>query len=332
MGDAAARTKRTSPGRAGGPHETSAPADAAQRTGETAADEHGWIDAGRPWTRARRSRLRLSARQRLAVGIGVVIALVAYAVAVPIVAGFDERAVDLSASGMPPSWAQPFGTDMAGRDLFVRAAAGLRISLLIAGTCAILSTVLGVLVGVLAGGLGRWVDRIVMRLVDTVNAIPHLLLGIVIVALYRGNVIAIVASITLTHWAPVARLIRSEVLSLRQREFVDAAISGGAGRIWVIRRHFVPAIVPQAVVAAALLLPHAVWHESALSFLGLGLPPHRASLGTLLDEARESLLLGSWWTLVFPSLMLVAATLAIAACGAAWRDHVLPRRRSEELP
>ncbi|NED97269.1 ABC transporter permease [Phytoactinopolyspora alkaliphila] len=257
--------------------------------------------------------------------------LIAYAVLVPAVAGIDERMVDLSMAGTVPSAAHPFGTDQAGRDLFVRTAAGLRISLLIAGLCAVLSTILGVAVGALAGALGGWVDRIVMRVVDTVNAVPHLLLGIVIVALYRGSLVAIVASIALTHWAPVARLIRSEVLSLRQREFIDAAISGGASRRRVIRRHFLPAVVPQAVLAAVLLLPHAVWHESALSFLGLGLPPHRASLGTLLDEARESLLLGSWWTLVFPSLMLVLTTLAVAACGAAWRDRVLPRRLAEEM-
>ncbi|WP_166349527.1 ABC transporter permease [Phytoactinopolyspora limicola] len=292
----------------------------------------GWFDAGRVWTRARgsRRRARLTARQRLFVGIAVLAGLVVYAVLVPIIAGLDERLVDLAAAGSAPSLEHPFGTDQAGRDLFVRTAAGLRVSLLIAGLCAVISTVLGVAVGAVAGAVGGWVDRIVMRLVDTVNAVPHLLLGIVIVALYRGSVVAIVASIALTHWAPVARLIRSEVLSLRQREFVDAAISGGASRRWVIRRHFLPAVIPQAVLAAVLLLPHAVWHESALSFLGLGLPPHRASLGTLLDEARESLLLGSWWTLVFPSLMLVVATLAVAACGAAWRDHVLPRRRAEE--
>lgn len=304
-----------------------------QRPGATVgARSRVWVDAGRPWTRARRSgRARLSTRQRLWVGFGLLLLLVGYAVLAPMLAGFDERVIDLSTAASPPSGGHLFGTDQAGRDLFVRTAAGLRVSLLVAGLCAVLSTVLGVLVGALAGAAGGWVDRIVMRLVDTVNAVPHLLLGIVIVALYRGSLVAVVASIALTHWASVARLIRSEVLSLRQREFVDAAISGGASRWWVIRRHFLPAVVPQAVLSAVLLLPHAVWHESALSFLGLGLPPHQASLGTLLDEARDSLLLGSWWALVFPSLMLVAATLAVAACGAAWRDRTLPKRWSEEL-
>lgn len=306
--------------------------------------EPGWIDAARPraglprrgpgWRR----RLVRSAghgrpvRGGLGWAVALLVLLTLYAVVVPAVLGIDERLVFYDAAQQPPSWDHPFGTDLHGRDLFGRVALGVRISLLIAVTCAVLSAVIGTLVGVLAGLTGGWVDRIVMRAVDAANAVPHLLLGIVIVALYRGSVVAIIASIALTHWTQVARIVRAEVLTLREREYVDAAISAGATRWQTARRHVLPAVVPQAVLSAVLLLPHAVWHESALSFLGLGMPPHRASLGTLLQESREALLLGSWWTLVVPSLLLVLATLAIAACGAAWRDRVLPRRRSELTP
>lgn len=277
-----------------------------------------------------RSRMRWRGR-RFTVGwaLFLLALLTAYAVLVPALAGIDERLVFYDAARQPPSWAHPFGTDLHGQDLFVRVASGVRISLLIAAACAILSTVVGTLVGVFAGLAGGWVDRIAMRVVDAANAVPHLLLGIVIVALYRGSVLAIIASIALTHWTQVARIVRAEVLTLREREFVDAAITSGASRWDVARRHLLPAVVPQAVLSAVLLLPHAVWHESALSFLGLGMPPHRASLGTLLDESRDAVLRGSWWTLVFPSALLVLATLTVAAVGAAWRDRLIPRRHSE---
>lgn len=286
-----------------------------------------WISAARSRAGQRRpSRIRWGGSTSHVVwAVALLVLIAGYAILVPALAGVDERLVVYEAARQAPSATHPFGTDLHGRDLFVRVASGVRISLLIAAACAVASTVIGTAVGVLSALAGGWVDRIVMRLVDTVNAVPHLLLGIVIVALYRGSILAIIASIALTHWTQVARIVRAEVLSLREREFVDAAISGGATRWQVARRHLLPAVVPQSVLSAVLLLPHAVWHESALSFLGLGMPPHRASLGTLLAEARDSLLLGSWWTLVFPSALLVLTTLAVAAGGAAWRDRRLPR-------
>ncbi|MGY2080878.1 ABC transporter permease [Modestobacter sp. SYSU DS0657] len=272
------------------------------------------------------------ADRRLLTGLAVIALLAGYALLVPWIAGVDDRVTDFAAARQAPSWAHLFGTDSAGRDLFVRTAAGLRISLLIAVVCAVLSVLIGALVGALSAAAGGWVDRVAMRVVDAVNAVPHLLLGIVLVALFRGSLVAIIASIALTHWTQVARIVRAEVLSLRDREHVDAALLGGATRWRVVQRHLLPAAAPQALVAAVLLLPHAVWHESTLSFLGLGLPPHAASLGTLLQEARSSLLLGGWWTLVFPALGLVLATLAVAAVGSALRDRTaLPERAGARL-
>ena len=118
-------------------------------------------------------------------------------------------------------------------------------------------------------------------------------------------------------------------MSLRERPYIDAAILAGASRRHVIMRHLVPATAPQALIAVVLLLPHAVWHESTLSFLGFGLPPHKPSLGTLLEEARSSLLFGGWWTLVFPATVLVIATVAVAVAGSALRSMLTPPRPSE---
>ncbi|TCP45457.1 peptide/nickel transport system permease protein [Tamaricihabitans halophyticus] len=289
-----------------------------------------WLAAGRDRAGTPRGgQLGTRARLRTVVGLGGLVLLVLGAILLPWLGGLDQTNVDYSARFIAPGVAHPFGTDANGNDLLLRSFAGLRVSLLVAALCAVVSTVLGALFGALSGALGGWPDRLLMRLVDTVNAVPHLLLGIVIVALFRGNLWAVVASIALTHWTSVARIVRAEVLALRERPFIDAAISGGSSRIRVLRRHLLPAIVGQAAISAVLLLPHAVWHETALSFLGLGLPPHLASIGNILTDARQAVLLGSWWVVVFPALLLVLTTLATSGIAAGWRDRLVPRRRSE---
>ncbi|MFI5663292.1 ABC transporter permease [Streptomyces sp. NPDC051684] len=259
----------------------------------------------------------------------IVAVVVLAALLVPPLTNLDQQAVDLAAKLQPPSWAHPFGTDDVGRDLLLRSVYGLRVSLLVGVVAAVVATVIGTAVGALAGALGGWVDRGVMRVVDTFSSVPHLLLGIFIVAMFRPGVWPVVISVGLTHWLSTARIVRAEVLSLRSRPYVDAAISGGASRWRVTARHLLPGVLPQAALAAVLMVPHAIWHESALSFLGLGLPTHQASLGTLVQTARGSLLAGDWWPTLFPGLFIIVPTLAIAGLAGAWRERLNPRRRSE---
>ncbi|MFG3409216.1 ABC transporter permease [Streptomyces sp. NPDC048142] len=259
-----------------------------------------------------------------------IVAVVALAVlVVPPLAQLDQQAVDLANKLEPPSWAHPFGTDDVGRDLLLRCVYGLRVSLLVGLVAALTATVIGTAIGALAGAFGGWTDRVVMRVVDALSSIPHLLLGIFIVAMFRPGVWPVVISVALTHWISTARIVRSEVLSLRSRPFIDAAVSGGASRTRVIVRHLLPGVLPQAGLAAVLMVPHAMWHESALSFLGLGLPAHQASLGNLVQSARGSLLAGDWWPTLFPGLFLIIPTLALAGLAGAWRDRINPRRKSE---
>ncbi|WP_370416242.1 ABC transporter permease [Streptomyces fradiae] len=248
---------------------------------------------------------------------------------VPPLVPLDQQAVDLGAKLLPPSWAHPFGTDDVGRDLLLRCVYGLRVSLLVGLVAALVATVIGTAVGATAGALGGRADRLLMRIVDAFSSVPHLLLGIFVVAMFRPGVWPVIVSVALTHWLSTARIVRSEVLSLRSRPFVDAAISGGATRWRIAVRHLLPAVLPQAGLAAVLMIPHAMWHESALSFLGLGLPSHQASLGNLVQTARSSLLTGHWWPTLFPGLLLIAPTLAVAGLAGVWRDRLNPRRRSE---
>ncbi|MEV7171677.1 ABC transporter permease [Streptomyces sp. NPDC093224] len=275
--------------------------------------------------RARRSTRTLRVRSSAAVLAVIVLAVLA----VPPFVQLDQQAVDLGAKLLPPSWEHPFGTDDVGRDLLLRCVYGLRVSLLVGLVAALAATVIGTAVGAAAGALGGWTDRTVMRAVDTLSSIPHLLLGIFIVAVFRPGIWPVIVSVAVTHWLSTARIVRAEVLSLRGRPYVDAAVSGGASRWRVAVRHLVPGILPQAGLAAVLMVPHAMWHESALSFLGLGLPAHQASLGGLVQSGRGSLLAGDWWPTLFPGLLLIVPTLAIAGLAGAWRDRQNPRRRSE---
>ncbi|GAA2909624.1 ABC transporter permease [Streptomyces griseoincarnatus] len=283
----------------------------------------------KPAWRAHGAARRSTHVLRLRVSAALVAVTVLAVLLVPPLVQLDQQAVDLAAKLRPPSWVHPFGTDDVGRDLLLRCVYGLRVSLLVGVVAALTATVIGTAVGAAAGALGGWADRLVMRLVDTLSSVPHLLLGIFIVAMFRPGVWPVVISVALTHWLSTARIVRAEVLSLRSRPFVDAAVSGGASRWRVTVRHLLPGVLPQAGLAAVLMVPHAMWHESALSFLGLGLPTHTASLGTLIQGARGSLLAGQWWPTLFPGLFLILPTLAIAGLAGVWRERINPRRRSE---
>ena len=254
---------------------------------------------------------------------------VAATLLVPVIAPLDQSAVALDNVARSPSWAHPGGTDDLGRDVLHRSIYGLRVSLLVGVVAAIAATVLGGLVGGIAGLLGGWTDRVLMRIVDTIAALPHLLLGIFIVAMLRPSLGAVIFSIGLTHWLSTARIVRSELLSLRTRPFIDAAVAGGASRARVLTRHLLPHVLPKIALATTLMIPHAVWHETSLSFLGLGLPPHLASLGNMINDGQRSLLTGAWWASIVPGLVIIAVTLAIAALAARWRDRLDPRVRAE---
>ncbi|MEU3558352.1 ABC transporter permease [Streptomyces fragilis] len=281
--------------------------------------------AWRPAGPARRSWRTL----RVGSSAGVLAAVVVAVLVVPPLVQLDQQAVHLHLKLRPPGLDHPFGTDELGRDLLLRCVHGLRVSLFVGVSAALVAAVLGTAVGTLAATLGGWADRILMRAVDAVASVPHLLLGVFVVALWRPGVLPVLLSIAATHWLSTARIVRAEVLSLRSRPFVDAAISGGASRWRIAVRHLVPGVLPQAGLAAVLSVPHAMWHESALSFLGLGLPTHMASLGNLIEDARGSLLAGQWWPTLFPGLFLVIPTLAVAGLAGAWRERINPRRRSE---
>ncbi|EME55790.1 ABC transporter [Rhodococcus ruber BKS 20-38] len=257
---------------------------------------------------------------RLVAGIGLAL-LVAYAVLVPILVPVDLDHVDYGTGPVTPTPLHPFGTDIAGRDVFVRAAYGLRVSLLAASAGAFGAVLIGSLAGASCALFGGAVDRWGMRMVDAVNAVPHLLLGIVVASVLRGSLMTIVLVVAATHWTQTARLVRAELLALGTSDFYRASISLGLTQGQLLRYHAAPRLAGQLTVAVGLLVPHAVWHESTLTFLGLGLPPHQPSLGALLDFGQQALLSGAWWTLAAPAGLLVAVTVCLAGCLAGQKEQ-----------
>ncbi len=257
----------------------------------------------------------------------VVVALLAN-----LIAPLDDTAVDLDRVLEGPSAAHLMGTDEVGRDLLVRVIHGVRISLGIAVLAASAAVVFGTMVGVLAGTLGGKVDALIMRVTDVFASQNHLLSGILLLVLFRpalGGTGAVMLAIGLTHWPSLARIVRGELMSLRERPFVAAAVGGGANRWRLARRHYLPHLLPAVGLAFVLTVPHAIFHESAYSFLGLGLPAHQASLGNILNDGQRSLLAGGWWIALFPGLAILAAAMTIGTIAEYWREHLHPRWRSE---
>jgi peptide/nickel transport system permease protein len=252
----------------------------------------------------------------------VVCAGVVAAVVVPALVGLDQSAVDLDRVLQAPSMSHPLGTDAVGRDELLRCIYGMRVSLLVGLLAAVSSCVVGAVIGMVAAAWGGIVDQVLTRALDAMSAVPQLLLGILVVSIFRPGLIPVMSSIAATHWMVTARIVRAEVASLRERPFVAAAITLGGGRGHVVRRHFVPNIAPHVVIATTLMIPHAIWHESALSFLGLGLPPHLASLGTMMEEGRRALSSSAWWVSLSPGAFIVLPTLAIAVLANAARNQL----------
>jgi peptide/nickel transport system permease protein len=262
----------------------------------------------------------------------VLFVLVVCALGADVLRPLDDRAVDLDNILAGPSWVHPFGTDEVGRDLLARVLHGIRISLAIASFAALTAVVIGTIVGVLAGTVGGKVDAVVMRATDVFASQNHFLFGILLVVLFRpaiGGAGAIMLSVGLTHWPSLARIVRGELMSLRERPFVSAAIGGGADRWRLARRHYLPHLLPAIGLAFVLTVPHAIFHESALSFLGLGLEPYRASLGNILADGQRSLLAGGWWVALFPGLAILIASMSIGTLAEYFREQLHPRWRSE---
>ncbi len=279
----------------------------------------------RSWRLVRRSLL--TSAGALIVGLVIVAALAA-----PQLATTDPIDQDLTVALKPPFWAgdgslqHPLGTDHLGRDVYSRVIHGARISLTISVLAALLGALVGVAAGLVAGYVGGRVDAVIMRIVDLNLAFPLILLALAVVALLGANLKNLVIVMAITTWMIYARVVRGLTLGLRAREFVQAARALGAHDARIIARHVLPNVLPPVIVIWTLEVARVILMESALSFLGLGVPPPTPTWGRMLAEGRDYLTVAGWIA-IFPGIAIMVTVLGINFLGDGLRDLLDPRLR-----
>ncbi len=286
-------------------------------------------------------------RNRLAVfGLAFIIFLALVAIIGPFFTP-DPTEVDFEAKNLPPvgfaithstydiktdqfittrvsgDWKHPLGTDRKGRDMLAMIVSGARVSLQVGLLATGIAIIIGTIIGVMSAYLGGWVDNALMRFTDVMMTFPFFLLLVLIVFIFGPSLAFIVFAIGLTGWTGTARMVRSESLSLRTREFVIAAKALGAGDGWVVFRHLIPNVISLIIVIATLSIPGVILAEAALSFIGLG-DPTVPSWGTILEEGQHSLTT-AWWVAVEPGIMLFLTVLAFNFLGDGLRDAFDPK-------
>ena len=258
------------------------------------------------------------------VGLAVILFNILTAVLAPWIATQDPLKINIANRAAPPSHEFLFGTDDFGRDIFSRVVYGSQISLSISLLSVLAATVLGVIIGAAAGYYGGWVDNILMRVMDAIMSFPAILLAIAIMAVRGGSLYNVIIALGFVYIPRFARIVRGSVLSLKEKEFVEASLAMGNSDLFIISRHILPNCLAPLIVQATISLAYAILAEAALSFLGLGAPPPAPSWGNILSDARNFMLDAPWMT-VFPGFAITLAVLGYNLFGDALRDVLDPR-------
>lgn len=233
-------------------------------------------------------------------------------------------ATNLHERNFSPSLDHLFGTDWLGRDMFTRTIMGLSLSIGVGLVGAIGSTSIALVLGIVAATMGKVMDRLISWLIDLFLSVPHLVTLILISFTLGGGFKGIVLGIAFTHWPSLARVIRAEVMQIRSASFVQVSQKMGKSRLWIALHHIFPHLVPQILVGFLLLFPHAILHEAAITFLGLGLSPHQPAIGIILSESMRYLSSGMWWLAFFPGLCLLLIVRSFDVIGENLRKIIEP--------
>ena len=226
---------------------------------------------------------------------------------------------DFMNANLAPSAEHIFGTDALGRDLFLRTLKGLSVSITVGGIASLISAVIAVFVGIAAASGSKRADAVINWCIDLVMSVPHTILIILISFVLGRGLTGLLVGIAATHWCSLARLIRGEVLQLRNEQYIAVSRKLGKSTGWILRNHLLPHLLPQFIVGLVLLFPHAILHEASVSFLGFGLPPEQPAIGIILSESMRYLSAGMWWSAVLPGLSLVLLVLLVDKLGDALR-------------
>ncbi|MDQ0218604.1 ABC transporter permease [Peribacillus cavernae] len=263
-------------------------------------------------------------------GLFILTLVVLIALLAPFISPHDPAKVDITATLLPPSWVEGgsaehlLGTDNMGRDLLSRIIYGSQISLLVGISSVVVAGLIGVLIGLVSGYYGGWIDNVLMRIVDAFLSIPNILFTLVILGIFGPSLITLILVIGATNWVNYARIVRSEVLSLKEREFVKAAKTMGVRDFFILFRHLLPNVVSSLSVVSTLSVATTIILEASLSFLGLGIKPPDVSWGGILSDGRDYLAT-HWWVATFPGLAITITVLGIILVGDWLRDIFDPR-------
>jgi peptide/nickel transport system permease protein len=280
---------------------------------------------------SRRSFLRLKDFPLIPVLILGCIALVA--IFANLLAPHNPEIGSLTARFKPPFWQTGgstkylLGTDQLGRDVLSRLIFGARVSMVVGFTAVIFAGAVGTTLGIISGYLGGWVDQVIMRLTDTWLALPALMFAIFLAAIVGPSMWNIVIILGLVYWTRYARVIRGEVLSLKEREFVRLAIVAGCSKRTIMYRHILPNVINSAIVIGTLMLGVVIITEASLSFLGIGVPPPEAAWGLMLSDGKQSLMVGRWWLSVLPGCCIMLMVLSANVLGDWLRVKLDPQLR-----
>ncbi|GBF11783.1 MAG: ABC transporter permease [Tepidibacillus sp.] len=276
-----------------------------------------WQDA---WRRLKKNKLAM-------LGLWIIVFLAIMALIGPHLTPYDYRTQDLTITNQPMSVEHWFGTDDLGRDVFARLWSGARISLFIGLTAALADLLIGVIYGGISGYAGGKVDQFMMRVVDVLYGLPYLLVVILLMVVMDRGLGTIILALIATGWIGMARLVRGQILQIKEMEFILAARTLGANTTRLLFKHLIPNTLGPIIVSMTLTVPGAIFSEAFLSFIGLGVPAPLASWGTMVNEGIVTILSGHWWRLAFPAFMISLTMFAFNVFGDGLRDALDPRLR-----
>lgn len=227
----------------------------------------------------------------------------------------EKFSIDLINKNQSPSLTHIFGTDWIGRDMFFRTLKGLSMSMKIGVLSSIISGIIAVVLGVIGPTCGKRVDSVITWFIDLVLSVPHTLIIILISMAAGGGLKGIVMGVSLTHWTSLTRIIRAEVMQVKEADYTKIAKNFGKSNLYIAKNHILPHIIPQLLVGIVLIFPHAILHEASVTFLGFGLQSHEPAIGIILSEAMKYLTSGKWWLAFFPGLFLVLVSMMVDNMG-----------------
>lgn len=272
------------------------------------------------WNRLKKNKMAIASFFLL-----VIIALIA--VFAPLIAPYDPYTQDLSRINEPPSPDHWFGTDDVGRDLFSRVVYGTRISMLVGVVCEAICVPIGVILGALAGYFGGWVDAVISRIIEIFASFPTILFAIAVMFILGPGIMNIFIAIGVIGWTGLARMIRGQIMQLKEKEFVEAARASGASNMKIIFRHLIPNCLSTIIVVITLDIPGDIMLESTLSFVGLGVQPPDPSWGSMISEGRKFIRQNVWYSF-FPGLAIMLVVLAFNTLGDGVRDALDPKLKN----